>query len=119
MGFSLVSPVYAACNSGAGSSINLADCLLLSPGGQSVGTVYSTPADLLNVVVPNLFVAAGVFLFVMILFAGFKFAMSPDSKDKGDAKDLIKNALIGFGIMFGAYWIVRIIEVIVGTDILL
>ncbi len=112
----LVQPAYAACGNATGS-LNLGDCLLLSPG-KSVSTTYNEPADLVNIIVPNLFMLAGVILFLMIIFAGFKFAMQ-GTKGKDDAKGIIQTVLIGFMVMFAAYWIVQVIEIIIGQQILL
>jgi hypothetical protein len=59
---------------------------------------------------------AGIGLFLMLILAGFKFVTSPESAAKGEAKDKIKNAGIGFLIMFSAYWIMQIIEILTGID---
>lgn len=107
-----------SCNP-SGGDINLFDCFILNPQeGTTVADVYDTPATLVNTIVTNIFLLAGVILFLMILFAGFKFAMSPQSKGKEDAAEIGKAAGIGFMIMFSAFWIVKIIELIIGTEIL-
>ena len=115
-----IKQVYAQCDtigeSNSGDGLNLGDCLKLN-SGQTVSDVYKTPADLINVIVPNLFVVAGVLLFLMIVYAGFKFSMSGGSKGKEDSKDIIKSALIGFMVMFSAYWIIQIIQVVTGVTI--
>lgn len=99
-----------------GGGLNLGNCLKLN-SSQTVSEIYSKPADLINVIVPNLFVIAGVFLFLMIVYAGFKFSMSGGSKGKDDSKEILKSALIGFMVMFSAYWIIQIIEVVTGVTI--
>jgi len=96
-------------------SLNLVDCLILNPDdGSTVAGVYDTPAVIVNVIVRNLFVFGGMVLFFMIILAGFKFAMSPQSKGKEDAKNIIQGAGIGFLIMFSAYWIIQILEILTG-----
>lgn len=111
-----VEPVYAACGDST-SGLNLGDCLLISPG-KSVSSTYNDPADLVNIIVPNLFVIAGIILFLMIIYAGFKFALQ-GTKGKDDAKGIIQTVIIGFITMFAAYWIVQIIELLIGQEILL
>ncbi len=107
-----------ACNPASDSNLNLFDCLILdsSKGDTLENTVkgtYSTPAVLVNVIVRNLFVLGGVILFLMIILAGFKFAMSPTNA-KEEAKKIATGAGIGFLIMFSAYWIIQILETVTG-----
>lgn len=106
---------YAACNTG-GANINLGDCLQLNDSGESVSSVFAKPTDLINLIVSNLFVFAGVIFFLMIIFAGFKFI--GDAKGKEDAQKIVQTALIGFIIMFSAYWVVQIIKFVTGANIL-
>lgn len=110
-----VTPVYAACDPSQGG-LNLKDCLLLNQEGQTVADVYSDPSTLVNIVIRNLFVLAGVFLFFMIIWAGFKFVMNPGNKGIEEAKEIMKAVVMGIVIMFAAYWIMQIIEVITGID---
>ncbi len=112
----IVGKAYAQvdCSPGAGG-LNLANCLQLSDG-QYVRDVYTSPAFLVNLIVRNLFIVAGIVLFFMIMLAGYKFLY----KDKGgleDAKQILFNAVIGFVIMFSAYWVVQLIALITGADI--
>ncbi len=102
------------CNPASGE-LNLVDCLILNPEkGNTVKEVYGTPAVIVNVIVRNLFVLGGIVLFLMIIVAGLKFAMSPESKGKEDAKNIAQGAGIGFLIMFSAYWIIQILEILTG-----
>ena len=100
----------------ASKSLNLVDCLILNPDeGNTVAGVYDTPAVMVNVIVRNLFVLGGIILFFMIILAGFKFAMSPTSA-KEDAKKIATGAGIGFLVMFSAYWIIQILEILTGIE---
>lgn len=102
-----------SCDPGSGG-INLFDCVILNPDeGTVVKDVYNTPAVVVNVVVQNLFVLGGAVLFFMIILAGFKFASGP-TKAKEESKNIAQGAGIGFLIMFGAYWIIQIIELLTG-----
>lgn len=108
-----------SCNPSADGDINLIDCFILNPEtGSQVAATYDTPAKVINIVVTNIFLLAGIILFFMILLAGFKFTMSPQKKGKEDAKGIAEAVGIGFLIMFSAFWIVKIIEIITGTEIL-
>lgn len=106
--------INMSCDPTSGK-LNLVDCLILNPDkGNTVAGVYDTPAVLVNLIVRNLFVFGGAVLFFMIILAGFKFAMSPQSKGKEDAKTIAQGAVVGFLIMFSAYWIIQIIEILTG-----
>ncbi len=104
------------CNPGSGF-IPLGDCLKLSDDTK-VSETYTTPAFLVNLLVRNLFVVAGIILFFMILLAGFKF-IAGGKKGLDDAKQIMSAALIGFLLMFSAYWIVQIVKLITRTNIVL
>lgn len=43
-------------------------------------------------------------------------AGNDDPKAVGQGKEAITSALIGFGIIFVAYWIIRLIELITATN---
>ncbi len=61
---------------------------------------------------------AGVILFLLIIFSGYKFIRS-GTKGKDEAKQILTAAVTGYVIMFAAYWIVQILEVVTGAEILL
>jgi len=75
---------------------------------------FPTLGDLVNVLVKNVFVLAGVLLFVLLIFGGLKYIISSggDEKAAEQSKNAITAALIGFLIIFAAYWIVEIISFI-------
>jgi hypothetical protein len=98
--------------------IDLGDALKVGLGeSTSVESLYSTPADLVGVIVPTLFIIAGMILFVLIFYSGFLY-LQDTTKGKEEATKLWTTAGIGFIIMFVAYWIVQIIEVVIGQTIL-
>lgn len=116
MSLSIVQNAYAACNPNA-NGLRLTDCFLLNPN-QTVESVFQTPTQLINLIVTNLFVIAGIVLFFVFIYAGFLFISDPSSKAKDKAKELLTTAITGFVIMFAAFWILQIIKVITGADLL-
>ncbi len=67
------------------------------------------------------FVVAGVVLLVFFVIAGISLissagSSSPEKLEKG--KKTVTSALIGFIVVFAAYWIVKLIEQITGVQIL-
>ncbi len=80
-------------------------------GGKTLG-------DLVSLILKLSFVIAGLLVLVMFLIAGFQMIVgagqnNPDSAKKG--KQAASSAAIGFVIVFVAYWIIRVIELITGT----
>ncbi len=87
-----------------------------SPFGQS-----KTLGDLTSLVVRGGFVIAGVLILFFILFAGFQIiagAGTNDPKSAEQGKQAATAAALGFVIVFVAYWIVRLIEVLTGASLI-
>lgn len=97
------------------NGIDLGNCLQLS-NGVPVSTVYSDPAFLVNLIVRNVFVIAGIVIFLLIFYAGFKF-IQDDTKGKEEAQKIITAAVVGIVVMFSAYWVLQIIKVLTGADL--
>jgi RsiW-degrading membrane proteinase PrsW (M82 family) len=104
------------CNPGQ-AGVNLSDCFVTQPGGPTVAATYNNPAALVDILVNNLFPLAGILFLFIILFAGFKFIYQ-GTKGKDEAKQIIETAIIGFVVMFSAYWVLQIVRVVTGIDTL-
>jgi hypothetical protein len=101
------------------AQVNLLEEYQLTPGGTPVAEVYGQPANLLNLIVPLLFLVAGIALFIFIFMAGFGMVMNPDNKKSTeDGKKKLGYAIAGFILLFASYWIIQIIEQITGVPIL-
>lgn len=94
--------------------IPLSDKLILKDG-TPVKEVFNSTDDMVNLIVKVVFVGAGTVLFVMIIMAGFSM-IGGDSKDKDKAKTTMTAAAIGFIVMFAAYWIMQIIQLLTGVN---
>jgi len=94
--------------------IPLSDKLILKDG-TPVKEVFNSTDDMVNLIVKVVFVGAGTVLFVMIIMAGFSM-IGGDSKDKDKAKTTMTSAAIGFIVMFAAYWIMQIIQLLTGVN---
>jgi uncharacterized membrane protein (Fun14 family) len=78
--------------------------------GSLVSTIVSAALVLAGIIVLVLFIAGGI---GVIASAG---SNNPEGAAKG--KQALTSALIGFIIVFAAYWIIQIIENITGVNIL-
>jgi hypothetical protein len=103
------------CTPGEGG-IDLGNCFYLNNQGDTVRDTYGDAATLINLIVRNLFVVSGLILFFMILYAGFKY-IEGGAKGAEEAKNVLTTAAIGFMLMFAAFWVVQIIQVITGAQI--
>ncbi len=87
-----------------------------SPFGQTYGL-----ADLVSVILSNAMVVASIILLLLLIFGGISMIMgagqdNPEAAAKG--KQAATSAVIGFIIIFAAYWIIQIIETLTGLNIL-
>jgi heme/copper-type cytochrome/quinol oxidase subunit 4 len=86
-------------------------------GDQGIASaIPQTIGGFISAVLPNVFIIAGVILLLLLLFGGFMTSDNPEAQDKG--KQAITSALIGFVIIFASYWIIQIIQVLTGVNIL-
>lgn len=76
----------------------------------SLGRIIST-------VIPYLFGGAGLLLLLYLIWGGFGYMLSGgDPKAAEGAKQKITNALVGFVIIFVAYWLVQILGTVFGIS---
>lgn len=107
-----MSTLLAQLNLGDAYKLNLED-------GRSVRDVFSTPADLINLLLPNLFIIGGVLLFFFTIGAGFQMVMHPDDKKaKEEGSKKLGYAIGGFILLFISYWLMQIIDRSLGLNLL-
>lgn len=106
----LVQKVLAANNCIGPDGVNIPSCF---PPAQK----FNNLGQVVNVFSQNIILIAGIIFVILIMVAGFGVIMGAGSQD---AQKLEKNkafltyAVIGFVIIFGAYWIVQIINAVTG-----
>jgi len=86
-----------------------------SPIGQTVGL-----GQLVSIIISNTIVFAGIIMVFLLVIGGIGVisGAGQDSPDKAaQGKQTVTYALIGFIIVFAAYWIVQIMETITGVNI--
>jgi len=68
---------------------------------------------------PYLFIFGGIILLGMLVYGGFEMmtSLGNEEKFKGGA-ERIKNALIGFLLLFGVYWLAQLAQVLFKIPIL-
>ncbi|NMB57178.1 hypothetical protein GYA19_04580 [Candidatus Beckwithbacteria bacterium] len=102
------------------AQIDIGKTFTLGDNGTTVAdSQYSSLGKFISNLVPNILMIASVFFFILILGAGFMIISSagnPDKQKKGG--ETLSWSLIGFLVVFGAYWLIQIISYILGYDIL-
>ena len=80
-------------------------------GTKGVDTVFPDLATLINVLLPNVYVLAGLILLILLILGGLTFILNAGKKPEEMARgsQALTAALIGFVIIFISYWIVNII----------
>lgn len=94
------------------------------PIGEKFGAPLKKTEDvgnLVSVLISNAYILAGVLFLVLLLIGGFTVMTSagagnPEQAAKG--WKIISAAFIGFLIIFVSYWIIQLIQLIVGFKIL-
>lgn len=89
----------------------------LSEGKKPVNFV--NPGSAISVLLPYLFIIGGLILLVMLLLGGFEIMTSIGNEEKTKAGfERIKNALTGFLLLFGVFWLAQIAQVLFKIPIL-
>ncbi len=82
---------------------------------------FTDLASLINLLYKSLLVLAGIVLFFLLILGGFNYlagAGQEKSNQVEKGKKAITGAIIGFLLVFAAYWIVQIISLLTGVKIL-
>ena len=102
--------------------------LAVDIGGKFFGENSSAPltkiediGSLVSIIINAAFILAGIILFFFFIFGGISIMAgagkdNPEQAAKG--KQAISSAVLGFIVVFAAYWIVQLIEVVTGIAIL-
>ncbi len=78
---------------------------------------FPSLSSLVSSLLPKILIFGGVISFIVVIVAGIGViagAGSGDSQETENRKQILTYALIGLVIMFGAYWILQIINFITG-----
>ena len=80
---------------------------------------FTNLPSLISSIVAVLLPLAGIILLGVIIFAGFQMLTgASDPKKVDSAKNMLTTALMGFGLLFAAYWIAQILETVFNFPIL-
>lgn len=115
-GLNLVKPAYA--QAGNTSNFQIDYNALNSKIGLGGNVAGKDLGGVISALLPYIITLAGIILFGMLIFGGFTMlagATDKESQEKG--KKMITSAITGFILIFAAYWIAQILQVITGFSI--
>ncbi len=101
-------------------AFKLGDKFLLNEtaGSATVDQKYGAIASFINLLLPNIFIISGLIMLILLIGGGFSIVASGgNAKSVESGKNQIMSAVIGFIIIFAAYWIILIIEKFTGVPI--
>ena len=79
----------------------------------------STPGKIISRALTYAFPIAGTILFVMILWGGFEMISgATESKSMEAGKQRITAAVVGFLLLFAAYWMTQLVQIVFNISIL-
>ncbi|MGD8744555.1 MAG: hypothetical protein PVJ52_03110 [Candidatus Woesebacteria bacterium] len=83
----------------------------------SSGGEKATIADIISGLLLYLFPIVGLLLLLYLIYGGYALLTSAgEPKKVAQAKGVITTALIGFAIVFISYWIIQIVQIILGVN---
>lgn len=98
--------------------MNIGD--LFKFGDKGIKDLFPDTASVVNILLPNIFMITGLIFLILLIFAGFGVIVSSGSGNPEGAKKAkatATSAAIGLVLVFGAYWIIQIIEYLTGIKI--
>lgn len=91
----------------------------LQPSGFGTETTTMTVSSIISGAISLAMLVVALVFFFMLILGGLKWVMSGgDEKAVGAARAQITNALIGLAIVFAAFAIMKLIEVVFGISLL-
>jgi len=75
--------------------------------------------SILSVIIKNVFVLASIILLIFIIIGGLGMIINAGNSEKQkQSSKTLSSAVAGFIIMMAAYWLIKIIEILTGVNII-
>lgn len=79
---------------------------------------FNDLGSLIGAILPVVISIAGLALFAYLILGGLKYITSGgDDKAIMEARKIITNAVVGMLIVFVSFWIIRILETVLGIEV--
>lgn len=98
--------------------LNALNPLRRPDANSDIADQIATPAGLISRLLLFAFPIAGILMLLMLVWGGFEILSGATNKKSLDSgKNRIKAGIAGFMLLFTSYWIVQVIEVVLGIQI--
>jgi TRAP-type C4-dicarboxylate transport system permease small subunit len=90
-------------------------------GGNPITSVFSSLGEFVSHLLNPIYVIAGVIMMFLLIFGGISVIIGAGKQDSGQmekGQKAITAAVVGFIIIVGSFFIIQLIEVITGVQIL-
>ena len=90
-------------------------------GGKPIESVFPDIGVIITVITQNILVIASILLFLLLAGGGVMYIISSgggDQEGMEKGKNALTGALVGYIIVFGAFWLIKIIEYVFGVNII-
>ncbi len=109
---------YNLLNGPSSDDFNALNPLRRPDADSAIADQFATPAGLISRVLLFAFPIAGILMLLMLVWGGFEILSGATNKKSLDSgKNRIKAGIAGFMLLFTSYWIVQVIEVVLGIQI--
>jgi ABC-type Na+ efflux pump permease subunit len=79
---------------------------------------YQTVGGFISLILPNVYIAASLILFILLIAGGFAIMSSgSDPQKKAKGAKAVTSAVVGFIIIFTSFWLIKLIEFLTGINI--
>ena len=76
--------------------------------------------SIISVIIKNLYVLTGIVLLFFLVAGGVGMIINAGNAEKQkQSSQTLTSAVVGYVIMFAAYWLVKIVEIVFGVEIFL
>ena len=88
------------------------------PRSSTFNLTTASLGQIISALLPYVFVFAGLLMFLLLVIGGFQYLVAAGDKKGADAaRSLMTSAVVGFVIIFSAFWVIKILETVLGLTI--
>jgi TRAP-type C4-dicarboxylate transport system permease small subunit len=90
-------------------------------GDEGISSVFHSFGEFFQHLLSPIYIFAGIIMLFLLIFGGFSVIIGAGKEDSGQiqkGQKAITAAVIGFIIIIGSYFIIKLIEVVTGVNIL-
>ena len=103
----------------AAGEVNIGDKFIIGGGKTLTEGGYKDIGTFISSIHPNVYVIAGIILLLLLIFGGLMTIINQGNEQAQEqGKNAMTSAIIGFVIIFASFWIIQIIQVLTGVNIL-